>query len=212
MLSAVGTSPFVGGIACLPSVLLTALLGNITLGCSSTIFMIRTWVIWKDSCLVHVLLSLLSLVQLSMLVYDVTTVRSIVVNGVCEVYINAPQMNAAALIYTTCYDLLVFVLSVVGLSKQRSESPLKKRLYQQGIFYFAVAGIFYIPPVVFALLNNISLLLIFSNFAITASAIISSRAVRSLLSLGTSKPGPESNVALTTQIVIRPSISHEDTN
>ena len=46
------------------------------------------------------------------------------------------------------FDLLVFILSVVGLSSQRSESPLKRRLRAQGILYFAVAVIVYIPPAV----------------------------------------------------------------
>ena len=45
-------------------------------------------------------------------------------------------------------DLLVLVLSIVWLSSQRHEIPLKKRLRTQGIFYFAVAGIIYIPPMV----------------------------------------------------------------
>lgn len=47
-----------------------------------------------------------------------------------------------------CYDLLVFVLSVVGLSRKRSDSPLKKCLYFQGTVYFAIAGLAYIPPLV----------------------------------------------------------------
>ena len=44
------------------------------------------------------------------------------------------------------YDLLVFLLSVVGLSREQSKSPLKGRLRAQGILYFAVAVIAYIPP------------------------------------------------------------------
>ncbi|KAH0834159.1 hypothetical protein J3R83DRAFT_11464, partial [Lanmaoa asiatica] len=106
------------------------------------------WVIWKDSRLVHVLLLLLSLGQWSALVFNVITIDSGEVDGICEVSFSIPQVYAASLIYTMCYDFLVFVLSVVGLSRQRSKSSLKKRLCTQGIFYFAVAGIFYIPPVV----------------------------------------------------------------
>lgn len=53
-------------------------------------------------------------------------------------------------IRVTCYDLLVFVLSVVGLSKRRSESPLKKHLRGQGILYLALVVMVYIPPTVWS--------------------------------------------------------------
>ena len=87
-------------------------------------------------------------------------------DGVCQVHLRYPQMNAIAIMYcelrcdiqigvvftrstqATFFDLLVLVLSVVGLSSQRSESPLKRRLRAQGISYFAIAGLAYIPPVV----------------------------------------------------------------
>ncbi|KAG6369462.1 hypothetical protein JVT61DRAFT_14571 [Boletus reticuloceps] len=51
-------------------------------------------------------------------------------------------------------DFLVLVLLVVGLSSQRSKSPLKKRLRIQGILYCAVAGVTYISTVVVVLLHN----------------------------------------------------------
>ena len=97
---------------------------------------------------------------------EVAMVRSININGVNQVYIDHPEVNAAAIIYSemgcyaqcgivfipfiqaTLFNLLVFVLSVVGLSSERFECPLKRRLRTQGILYFAVAGIVYIPPVV----------------------------------------------------------------
>ena len=94
------------------------------------------------------------------------SIRTVNIQGVCVVYLNYPQLDAAALIYsgsgqhvqigvvlTQCisamfYDLLVLVLSVVGLSNERSESPLKRRLRAQGILYFVVAVIAYIPSMV----------------------------------------------------------------
>jgi hypothetical protein len=93
-------------------------------------------------------------------------IKTINVDGVCEAYVNYPQIDAAALIYSgsnsyvqtgvvlircisaTLYDLLVLVLLVVGLSSEQSESPLKRRLRAQGIVYFAVAVIAYIPSMV----------------------------------------------------------------
>lgn len=50
-----------------------------------------------------------------------------------------------------CYDFLVLILSIVKLSKQQSQSPLKERLRTQGVLYFAVAAIAYIPPTVWTL-------------------------------------------------------------
>ena len=44
-----------------------------------------------------------------------------------------------------CYDFLVLVLSIVKLSKQPSKSPLKERLRAQGLLYFVVAAMAYIP-------------------------------------------------------------------
>lgn len=46
------------------------------------------------------------------------------------------------------YDFLVLVLSTVGLSKRPSKSPLRKRLRAQGLVYFVIAVITYIPPAV----------------------------------------------------------------
>jgi hypothetical protein len=95
-----------------------------------------------------------------------TSLGTINIQGVCEVYVNYPQLDAAAVIYSgsnyyvqtgvvlircisaTFYDLFVFVLTVVGLSSERSESPLKRRLRAQGVLYLAVAVIAYIPLMV----------------------------------------------------------------
>ena len=94
------------------------------------------------------------------------SIRTINIQGVCVVYLNHPQIDIAAIIYSGSkyyvqtgavliqriaamfYDLLVLVLSVVGLSSERSESPLKRRLCAQGVLYFAVAVMAYIPLMV----------------------------------------------------------------
>lgn len=95
---------------------------------------------------------------------DVAVIRLIEVNGICDIHFSYPQINATTLVYSesghcvwsgvvliyqaTFFDLLVFVLSVVGLSSQRSDSPLKRRLRTQGVVYIAVAVISYIPSMV----------------------------------------------------------------
>ncbi|KAN0080309.1 hypothetical protein V8E55_009875 [Tylopilus felleus] len=154
ILFAAGVGAYSKGIGCLPAALVIGSLGDITIGSSSMNFLIRTWVIWKDSRIVHALLVFLALAQWTLLVIDVTMISATEMDGVCQVHLRYPQMNAIAIMYSTFFDLLVLVLSVVGLSSQRSESPLKRRLRAQGISYFAIAGLAYIPPVVAALLSN----------------------------------------------------------
>lgn len=101
---------------------------------------------------------------------DVANIKAMKDDCVCIVYPTYPQMNGVTLIYSesgcytrigalfirrisaTFFDLVVLVLSVLGLSSQRCESPLKRRLRAQGIMYFAVAGIAYIPPMVWIFL------------------------------------------------------------
>ncbi|KAN0080267.1 hypothetical protein V8E55_009833 [Tylopilus felleus] len=205
-----GTSPYSQGISCIPGTMALGALGDIALGCSSTNFLIRTWVIWKDSRWVHALLLFLALGQLAVLVEDVAITHPVNVNGVCEVYLKYPRLNAATFIYTTFFDSTVFVLSVVGLSSQRCESPLTRRLRLQAILYIAVAGISYIPPIVSLLLGNFSVYFLLYNTAITLSTIVSSKAVRSLYALGACDPCGESNVALTTQIEIQRTMFLED--
>ncbi|KAG8215902.1 hypothetical protein J3R82DRAFT_7872, partial [Butyriboletus roseoflavus] len=141
------------------------ILVDIAIGTSSTNLMIRTWVIWKYSRLVHILLLLLALGQWTILVINATTVKSLTSNGVCVMYLTQPAAAAGAYVYSEpryclqsgvlfirfasamCYDLIVFVLSVVKLSKQPSDS-LKERLRAQGLLYFAVVATANILPTV----------------------------------------------------------------
>ncbi|KAF8439869.1 hypothetical protein L210DRAFT_3540669 [Boletus edulis BED1] len=198
ILLAVGTSPYSTSFSCIPSALAIASSGNISLGCSSTNFIIRTWVIWKDSRLTQALILVLALAQWTLLVINVVNIRSNSANCHCAVYETSPQINAATLIYTTFLDLLMFVF--------RYESPLKKRLRAQGILYCALAGISNIPPAVFALLNNAFV------FSLVSDIVASSRAVRSLHSFNAYDPEKtlESNIALTTQIAVQRTEIHED--
>ena len=110
--------------------------------------------------------TILPLTQTLLSLEVAASIRTVNIQGVCVVYLNYPQIDAAAIIYSGSnyyvqtgvvlirrisamfYDLLVLVLSVVGLSNERSESPLKRRLRAQGVLYFAVAVIAYIPLIV----------------------------------------------------------------
>jgi hypothetical protein len=68
VLLAIETMPLSGAFACQSGITSIAILGGITIGTSSTNLMIRTWVIWKNSHLVHLLLSLLALGHWTILV------------------------------------------------------------------------------------------------------------------------------------------------
>ncbi|KAF8129015.1 hypothetical protein EV363DRAFT_1400260 [Boletus edulis] len=139
------------------SAIRTAISADIALGCSSMNFMIRTWVIWKDTRLVHILLVIFALGQWIVLALDVANLRPTQIPGGCKIYITHREVNAAVLVYSVCYDFLVLVLSIVALSRQRSKSPLIQRLRAQGFVYFVVAVVTYIPPTVFAFMDVLAM-------------------------------------------------------
>ncbi|KAI9567132.1 hypothetical protein HD554DRAFT_1027648 [Boletus coccyginus] len=176
------------GLACQPVMTAIAVTTHIAIGTTSINFLIRTWVIWKNSRLVHLLLLLLALGHWTILVTNTATVKASGLNGVCVIHYTQPAVTAGVYVYTMCYDLLVLVLSVVKLSYQPSTSPLKERLRTQGILYFAVAAIINIPSTVFAFLGSDVMLNMTGSVAITASTIVSCRAVRSLLGLRMPRP------------------------
>ncbi|KAH0835765.1 hypothetical protein J3R83DRAFT_9603 [Lanmaoa asiatica] len=230
LLLAIRTNPPSTSFICLPGAISLAVSADIALGCSSTNLMIRTWVIWKDSRLVHILLLIMALGHWIVLALDVTNLQATKLNGKCAVHVVRPEMNAIVFVYSLCYDFLVLVLSIVGLSRRPSKSPLMKRLRTQGLVYFVVAVVTYIPPTAFALLNvnhMVSMTGLSGNNDRKVSHILESgsgdrdwltptclstiasyRAVRSLLGLRTPKSSQaseesvENDVPLTSQIPV----------
>jgi len=191
-------------LGCMPGTLSSGISGTIAIGCSSTNLMIRTWVIWKDSRLIHILLSLAALGHWTVLILDMANLRSWGSDGDCIVSLVHPSLGATLFVYTMCYDFFVLVLSFIKLSKQSSKSPLTERLRTQGLLYFVVVALSYIPPTVFSFLDCAALLGITSSCALTASTIASSRVVRSLLILRTPhssglREDAERDTVLTTQ-------------
>jgi len=198
----------------LPSAMIAAIVGDIAMGCASANFMIRTWVIWKDSHLVHALLLFFALGHWIVLALDVANLRPFNIHGRCGVTMIHSEINAAVFLYSMLFDFLVLVLSVVRLSRESSKSSsLVKRLRSQGIVYFVVSVITCIPPTIFSLMGVVELLSLTGFVAMTASTIASYRAVRSLLGLrmhheGDSQATQESvddrdRVALSTQIMVQ---------
>ncbi|KIJ09127.1 hypothetical protein PAXINDRAFT_172607 [Paxillus involutus ATCC 200175] len=120
--------------------------GNIAVGCASTNLMIRTWLIWRDSRFVLCLLSLVSVVHWTILIIALTSIDAYMTSGGCEVmYVDTPKALTVYL-YTMFYDMLVLVLTTIGLSRKRSSCTLWRRLYRQGIAYFAVTFLANIMP------------------------------------------------------------------
>lgn len=96
---------------------------------------------------------------------DLANIRSYQVDGQCNVYLVHSAVNAAVFVYcesktlvqivcslqdtqALCYDFLVLVLSFARLSAQSSKSPFMKRLHAQGLLYFVVVVVTYVPPTV----------------------------------------------------------------
>ncbi|KAF8122316.1 hypothetical protein EV363DRAFT_1182992 [Boletus edulis] len=148
LLLAVETSPFSGPFTCQYTPLCLHISGAIAIGASSANLMIRTWVIWQNSRPVHLLLLLLSLGHWTVLALDTVNIKSFRSNGACTIYLMHPAVSAGVFVYTMCYDFLVFVLSIIKLSKEPCRSPLSECLRSQGLLYFAVAVVANILPTV----------------------------------------------------------------
>ncbi|KIJ05665.1 hypothetical protein PAXINDRAFT_34812, partial [Paxillus involutus ATCC 200175] len=124
--------------------------GNVAVGCASTNLMIRTWLIWRDSRFVLCLLSLVSVVHWTILMigWHPSLIDAYMTSGGCDVtYVDTPKALTVYL-YTMFYDMLVLVLTTIGLSRKRSSCTLWRRLYRQGIAYFAVTFLANIMPLV----------------------------------------------------------------
>jgi len=156
--------------------------GNVAVGCASTNLMIRTWLIWRDSRFVRSLLSLVAVVHWTILIMALTGIDAYMTSGGCNV-VSIDTSKALALYFCTMfYDMLVFVLTIVGLSRKRSNSTLWNRLHRQGIAYFAMTFLVNIMPLVVCWLDlNAIMSILFFIPATCLSTIASSMAVKSLL-------------------------------
>ncbi|KAF8839742.1 hypothetical protein BDN67DRAFT_969592 [Paxillus ammoniavirescens] len=174
--------------------------------------MIRTWLIWRDSCFVRGLLSLVSVVHWAALIISQTGINAYRTPGGCDVvYINTSKA-LAVYFCTMFYDMLVLVLTIVGLLRKRSSSTLWRRLYRQGIAYFAITFLANIMPLVICWLDlNVILTMLFAMPATCLSTIASSMAVKSLLNpdhlRSSVAPSDEDfndtdTIALTTQVTL----------
>ncbi|KAG1817140.1 uncharacterized protein BJ212DRAFT_1351166 [Suillus subaureus] len=154
ILLAMRSSPFHTSMSCQSMDFAIMFLTNIAIGCSTTNLMIRTWLIWKTSCLLRLLLVLLSLGHWTLLTLFPTTARASTINGICVVHFVNPAYASAVVIYTMSYDLVLLVFTVIGLLKMPSSSTLWKTLVKQGVIYFVLN---FVVNLILLVLNRLNL-------------------------------------------------------
>ncbi|KAF8839737.1 hypothetical protein BDN67DRAFT_734201 [Paxillus ammoniavirescens] len=206
---AVVIGPTSRDVDCAATMIIISFSGGVAVGCASTNLMIRTWLIWRDSRTVRGLLSLVSVLHWSILIIALTSIDAYMTSEGCEVVYVETAKALAVYLFTMFYDVLVLVLTTIGLSRKRSSCTLWRRLYRQGIAYFAMAFLANIMPLVLCWLDlNAIMPVLFAIPAICLSTISSSMAVKSLLnpdhlrsSDASSDDTKDANtIALTTQI------------
>ncbi|KAG1877345.1 hypothetical protein F4604DRAFT_1759415 [Suillus subluteus] len=136
ILLAMRSSPFYTIVDCQGMNFVIMFWTNVAIGCSSTNLMIRTWVIWKNSRVLRLLLVLSSLGYWTLLTLFLASARSSTINGVCMIKFVNPAYASAVVIYVMLYDLSLLVFTVIGLLKMPSSSTLWKALVKQGVVFF----------------------------------------------------------------------------
>ncbi|KAG1816985.1 hypothetical protein EV424DRAFT_1046207 [Suillus variegatus] len=162
--------------------LITTFATNAAIGCSTTNLMIRTWLIWKTSYLLRLLLVLFSLGHWTMLTLFLVTTRASTRSGVCMMSFIKPAYTSAVIIYGMLYDLALLVFTVIGLLRMPSSSTLWKMLLKQGVIYFILNLVANLILLTLNLLNlNPTMDYIFSMPAACICTIASSQVVLALL-------------------------------
>ncbi|KAF8428921.1 hypothetical protein L210DRAFT_3114504 [Boletus edulis BED1] len=164
LLLAVGMSPFSGPFTCQSGAVWIAISGAIAI--------------------VHLLLLLLSLGHWSVLALDTVNIKSFRSNGACTIYLMHPAVSAGVFVYTMCYDFLVFVLSIIKLSERTMQISSERVFALARFIVFCCSGCSEYSTNGFCF-HWSSRYVDELVTAITASTIVSSRAVRSLLGLRT---------------------------
>ncbi|KAG9312737.1 hypothetical protein JVU11DRAFT_7167 [Chiua virens] len=168
LLLAIETSGLSDHFACQLGTSFIAITGGTAVACASTNFMIRTWVIWKNSRLVHILIFLVALGHCTLLIIDWANIKATKSQGACVIYIQNPQVSAGVYVYTVSYDFLALLLAVVKLSNQSSKSHFEERLRTQHLSYFVVAAVANVLPMVFCFLDSNGMVEITGSLAMTA--------------------------------------------
>jgi len=161
------------------------LLGNIAIGTSSALLMLRTIAIWSRNLYVTLGFLIIALGHWAILFLGVISVRAEwnPTASVCVVTGTTTTLLRLVYGYTMAFDLVVLVMSVAGLLRAGGTqgSDLWKLLFRDGIAYFVVAFVGNAVASVFTILHlNAAMDIMFTVPAATFSTIVACRAVRRL--------------------------------
>ncbi|KAG1743081.1 hypothetical protein EDB19DRAFT_584822 [Suillus lakei] len=198
ILLAIQFSPFHTNANCqsMNSVIIFAT--NAAIGCSTTNLMIRTWLIWKTSYLLRLLLVLLLLGHWTTLVLFISATRASTRSGVCMIQSTNLAYTSAAVIYSMLYDFALLVFTVIGLWRMPSSSPLWKTLVKQGVIYFILN---LAANLILLALNHLNLNPIMNAiFAMPAACICTIASNQVVLSLLRPSPDYESDSTSSGQV------------
>ncbi|KIO32231.1 hypothetical protein M407DRAFT_18801 [Tulasnella calospora MUT 4182] len=154
------------------------LMGNIAIATASTLLMLRTIAIWSRNLMIVVPLCILALGQWGILLHGVITVHAVYsdVARSCVVTDTLPVFLDLIYVYTMGYDLLVLLISSIGLVRTSGRSDLWTLLFQDGIVYFVVAFTANCVATVFLLLDlNPAMNIMATVPAAVASSIVACR-------------------------------------
>ncbi|KAG8969622.1 hypothetical protein FRB90_010722 [Tulasnella sp. 427] len=179
-----------GKINCQSLYLFNQFMGNFAIGSASTLLMLRTIAIYSKNLFVVVPLIVLSVGQWGILLHGISTVKAAWVDlptggGQCVVTA-APQVFLQLLyIYTMSFDLIVLVLSTVGLvfAPGRNRSGLYNLLVRDGLVFFIVAFTSNAVAVVLVLLDLNPVMNVIAS--VPAAAVSCTVACRSFVRLST---------------------------
>lgn len=191
ILRATQLSPFPSNIDCQCMNSIIIFTTNAAIGCSTTNFMIRTWLIWKTSYLLRISLVLFSLGHWGLLILFPVAARSTTISGVCMIHFIKPTYISAVVIYSMLYDLVLLVLTIIGLLRMPSTSTLWKTLVKQGVIYFILN---FVANLILLVLNRLNLNPIMNDiFALPAACICTIASNQVVLSLLRLLPNHESS-------------------
>ncbi|KAF8609520.1 hypothetical protein BDV93DRAFT_602180 [Ceratobasidium sp. AG-I] len=162
------------------------LLGNVAIGTSSALLMLRAIAIWSRNLYVTLGFLFFALGHWAILFLGVISVRADwnATASVCVVTGTTTTLLRLVYGYTMAFDLMVLVVSTAGLLRSggsKGSSDLWKLLFRDGIAYFAVAFVGNAIASVFTILHlNAAMDIMFTVPAATFSTIVACRAVRRL--------------------------------
>ena len=156
-------------------------------GLASIIFSLRTIAIWSRTKWIISLFVPIIIGQWILILRSVIVLESTYIPGwACAIVSENTTMSAAIFLYSTCFNLITFLLSVYKLNSIRGDEEntahrLSEMMCTDGLIYFVVAIAFNAVAAALTLVNwNIIMNVIFSVPAVIMPTVAASRLVRRL--------------------------------